>query len=507
LSHFIIFPILLPLLTGVLLILLSGHRLILARAVSLISVSLLFFVSAQLLNMAISGDIQVYALGNWAPPFGITLVLDRLSTLMLLVTSVLAFFSLVYSIGNRDQFDHNFHALVHFLLLGVNGAFLTGDLFNLFVFFEILLLASYALLLHGGGAARARSGLHYVVLNLAGSALFLIAVAALYGLTGTLNMADMAIKVAALEPGSTPLVATAAILLFLVFGLKAAIVPLYFWLPRAYAAASAPVAALFAVMTKVGVYAIIRIYTLIFGDSAGALAHLIQSWLWPISLITLVLGALGVMAARNLRIQVAYLVIVSVGTLLAGVALNSEAAISATLYYLLHSTWICGALFLLSDVIKQQRGASVDHIIAGPALPQAVLVGSLFFVAAASVIGMPPLSGFIGKIMLLNSAATDTEAAWLWGIVLGSSLAVLMALSRSGSTFFWRTEDPVTDTARASGWALAAIIGLLSMSILLSGFGASVMQYTNALAHQVLTPGLYIDAVQTHQIVTERDHE
>lgn len=501
-NHLIIVPVLLPLLTGILLILLTGRRLALIRTVSLLSSAALVFVCAELLVSSMSGQIEVYALGNWAPPFGIVLVLDRLSALMLMLTSVLAFFSLLYAIRNNDGPGDNLHGLVYFLLLGVNGAFLTGDIFNLFVFFEILLLASYALLLHGGGAKRAKFGLHYVVLNLAGSALFLIAVSTLYGLTGTLNMADMALKVARIDPADAPVVATAAMLLLIVFGLKAAIVPLYFWLPRAYAAASAPVAALFAVMTKVGVYTIIRVYPLIFGDMAGPLANVVQPWLWPLALITLALGVIGALAARQLRVQIAYLVIVSVGTLLAGVALNSEAALSATMYYLLHSTWICGALFLLADVIKRQRGASSDKIISGPIMPQATLLGSLFFIAAISVVGLPPLSGFIGKVMLLKAAETGAQSFWLWGVLLGGSLAVIMALSRSGSTFFWRTEERVAETQRADSWELFAIVGLLSSSFALALCGDAVMRFTNALARQIMTPDIYIHAVLTHQIVS-----
>lgn len=501
-NHILIIPILLPLLTGVLLLLLTGQRLRVIRSVSLLSSLALLLVCIALLQMSMSGRLEVYALGNWAPPFGIVLVLDRLSALMLIVTSVLAFFSLLYAVRDKDGPGDSLHGLTHFLLLGVNGAFLTGDIFNLFVFFEILLLSSYALLLHGGGAKRAKFGLHYVVLNLAGSAIFLVAVSTLYGLTGTLNMADMALKVARLNSSDAPLVTTAAILLLLVFGLKAAIVPLYLWLPRAYAAASAPVAALFAIMTKVGIYAIIRVYYLIFSDMAGPLANIAQVWLWPLALITLVLGVLGTLAARTLRIQVAYMVIVSVGTLLAGVALNTEEALSASLYYLIHSTWTCGALFLLGNVIKTQRGAYSDKITTGPALPQAVLIGSLFFVAAISIIGMPPLSGFIGKLLLLKAAGSGSEALWLWPIMLCSSLVILMAFSRSGSTFFWRTETRVADTAPADFWALIAIIGLLSMSLWLSIFGDDVMRYTQALARQIMTPDLYIHAVNTHKTVT-----
>lgn len=501
-NHLIIVPVLLPLLTGILLILLTGRSLALIRTISLLSSAALLFVCAELLFSSMGDRIEVYALGNWAPPFGIVLVLDRLSALMLVATGVLAFFSLLYAVRDNDRPGDNLHGLVHFLLLGVNGAFLTGDLFNLFVFFEILLLASYVLLLHGGGARRAKFGLHYVVLNLVGSALFLIAVATLYGLTGTLNMADMAIKVARINPADAPLVATAAMLLLVVFGLKAAIVPLYFWLPQAYAAAAAPVAALFAVMTKVGVYAVIRVYPLIFGDMAGPITNLFLPWLWVAGLATLTLGVIGALAARELRVQIAYLVVVSVGTLLAGVALNNEAALSAVMFYLLHSTWICGALFLLADIIKRQRGASSDKIISGPIMPQAILLGSLFFIAAISVIGLPPLSGFIGKVMLLQAAETHVQSFWLWGILLTGSLVVIMALSRSGSTFFWRTEERVAATERADSWALTAVISLLFMSVALSISGDEVMQFTRALAHQVMTPDIYIHAVLNHQAVS-----
>lgn len=501
-SHFIIAPILLPLFTGILLFLFTRQRLHIIRSISLISSFLLLLICLALLPIAMSDQLTVYALGNWQPPFGIVLVLDRLSALMLSITSLLAFFSLLYAVRAKDGPGDSLHGLTHFLLFGVNGAFLTGDLFNLFVFFEVLLLSSYALLLHGGGVKRAKFGLHYVALNLAGSAIFLLAVATLYGLTGTLNMADMAISVAQLNPSDAPLAATAAVLLLIVFGLKAAIVPLYLWLPRAYAAASAPVAALFAIMTKVGVYAIVRVYTLIFGDLAGPLSALAQTWLWPLALITLVLGVIGTLAARSLRIQVAYLVIVSVGTILAGVAINTEASLSASFYYLTHSTWICGALFLLADAIKQQRGAYSDKIITGPALPQAIWLGSLFFVAAISVIGMPPLSGFIGKLLLLRAADTGAYALWLWPILLISSLVVLMALSRSGSTFFWRTEARTATTEPADCWSLGAIIGLLSMSIFLSIFANHVILYCDAMAQQLMSPHNYINAVMSYRTVT-----
>ena len=256
-SHLPIMPVLVPMFVGALLLVLRGS-LDMKRAMALLA-TLVQVLLASLLMVEASQGTQVYALGNWMPPFGIVLVVDRLSALLLLVTSILASGALLYAIRGDDAAGRNFHPLFQFQLMGINGAFLTGDLFNLFVFFEILLIASYALLLHGAGSARVRSGLHYLLLNLTGSALFLIAVGTLYGVTGTLNMADMALRVRELGADDAPLVGAAGMLLLVVFGLKTAFFPLYFWLPRAYAAASAPVGALFAIMTKVGLYSILRV--------------------------------------------------------------------------------------------------------------------------------------------------------------------------------------------------------------------------------------------------------
>lgn len=506
-NHLTALPILLPLFTALLLLLKIRRGPVLQRIISLVSIVIQVLVAISLIYISDNKGISVYALGNWAPPFGIVLVLDRLSALMVLTTAVLALFSIIYATRDNDTPGDSYHSVVHFLLMGINGAFLTGDLFNLFVFFEVLLISSYTLLIHGGGAARVKSGLHYVVLNLIGSSLFLIAAAILYGLTGTLNMADLAVKIAASGPDSAPLLSVAALLLFVVFGLKAAVVPLYFWLPRAYASAAAPVAALYAIMTKVGIYAIIRVHPLMFGNDAGELANVIIPWLWPLALITLVLGVIGALAARELRLQVAYFVIVSVGTLMAGIALNNEAAFSATLYYLVHSTWICAAFFLLADLIMRQRGATGDRIITGPAIPQAILLGSLFFIAAASIAGMPPLSGFIGKVMLLQAVGLDDRTFWLWIVVLMGSFTIVTALSRSGSTLFWRTENRVAKAPKADRGAIATVVALLCLSLALSLFGGPVMQFTDKLGQQIMTPKNYISTVLSHRVIIGDKHE
>lgn len=357
-----------------------------------------------LVLLAGEGQLQVYALGNWVAPFGIMLLLDRFNAALLLLTALLACFALIYACRGDDERGPNFHALFQFQLLGINGAFLTADLFNLFVFFEILLISSYALLLHGNRANQVKAGVHYVVLNLLGSSFFLIGVSLLYGLTGTLNMPDLAARVASADVADAPLIKAAAYLLLIVFGLKAAVLPLCFWLPRAYAAAPASVAALFAIMTKVGFYAVVRVFTLVFGEEAGPLANLGHELLWWLALPTIAFGVIGALGARQLQALLAYLVVVSVGTLMAGFAMGSPAALSAALYYMLHSTLISAALFLLAGLVVAQRDSAGGDLQQERVLRQPLVLGCMFFFASISVAGLPPFSGFLGKMLLLRAA-------------------------------------------------------------------------------------------------------
>lgn len=484
-NHALILPVLVPLFAGSLLLLAAHLDVRLQRGLSLLATALLLPLSLWLLGQADLGGVQVYALGDWQPPFGIVLMLDRLSALLLLITAVLGLFALLYAVRGDDARGRSFHALFQFQLMGINGAFLTGDLFNLFVFFEILLIASYSLLLHGGGVERVRAGLHYVILNLVGSAFFLIAVGVLYGITGTLNMADMALRVAAAGPEQAPLLGAAGLLLLVVFGLKAAFLPLYFWLPRAYASATAPVAALFAIMTKIGLYSILRVYTLIFGDAAGSLAHLAQDWLWPLALLTIACGMLGTLAATSLHGLLAYLVVVSVGTVLAGIALGTPQALAAALFYLVHSTWIAGGLFLLADLIGRQRGVKTTDLVQGPQLQNPHLLGGLFFLGAIAVAGLPPLSGFIGKLLLLRAVDPGLQAGLLWSLLLLGGLATLVALSRAGSTLFWRVGLSQLDSAELDTGRLLACIGLLALSPLLVALAAPVLEYVEATVSQL----------------------
>ena len=506
-SQLIIAPLLLPLLAAIVL-LLTRRRISLAirRRINVAFTLLLLAAVLWLAWLVAAAGIQVYQVGDWPAPYGISLVADQLSVWMLLITALLACCALLYAVQGTDSGSRHFHPLFQLQLFGLNGAFLTGDVFNLFVFFEVLLLASYGLLLHGGGPARVKAGLHFVVLNLAGSTLFLFAVGTLYAILGTLNMADLAVKVAATAPADLGLVRAAGLLLFTVFALKAALVPLYLWLPAAYSGTSAPVAALFAIMTKVGAYAILRVETLIFGDDAGLVAHLIEPFLLPLALLSMVIGALGVLSATGLRRQTAYLVVVSVGTLLTAFALGTGPGIAAGLYYLAHSTFAAAALFLLADVIARGRGALADRLDPGPPVPGAPVVGAVFFALAVLIAGLPPLSGFLGKLMLLQAALDRPQAAWVIAVVLTVSLFSIVALARSGSLLFYRAEptavpaEPApaaTPSGRAPpDWArLAPVLGLLGLCLLLVVAAGPVTRITAATAEALLTPERYIEAV------------
>ena len=500
-NHWIVAPVLLPLVTGALLLVAEGASLAVKRCVSLAATLALVPLATVLVALAADGVQQTYYLGDWPAPFGIVLVLDQLSALMLVLASVLASASLVYSIGGDDTAGVDFHPLFQFQLLGINGAFLTGDLFNLFVFFEILLIASYCLVVHGGGRARTRAGLHYVVLNLAGSAVFLVALGVVYGTLGTLNMADLALAVAAAGAEDTGLVAAAGLLLLVVFGLKAALVPLGFWLPLTYRPASASVACLFAIMTKVGVYAILRVHVLVFIDSAHS-GFTLSSWLLPLALATMVLGTVGAVAASELRATVSYLVVVSVGTLLASVALLSRDGLAAALYYMVHSTLVTGGLFLLTDLIARQRAQAGARLDMSQAVYQPLLLGTLFFFGAVAVSGLPPLSGFAAKLYILEAARTSFAAAWYWGVILVTGLFVILALSRAGTAIFWRTEGTAGEARPVSAAQAISAGGLLSGALVLMLFGEAVLEYTGAAAAQLLDPAGYVEAVLANTTVS-----
>ena len=495
LDHIVIAPLMAPLLAGILLLLLRGSATPLRRNLSMLGVQILFAVALTLFLKVQDGEVLVYQLGNWPAPFGIVLVADRLSAMLVLLTSLLAVLVMMHAINGSDRKGRHFHVLFQFQLFGLNGAFLTGDLFNLFVFFEVLLIASYGLLLHGGGAGRSRAGLHYVVINLVGSALFLFAVGTLYGVLGTLNMADLSLRVAALPADDRELVRAGGLLLMLVFALKAALAPLHLWLPGAYANAGPAAAALFAIMTKVGAYAIVRVYTLILEPGAEGLAGLVEHLLLGLGLLTIALGTIGVLASRNLALLVAYLVVVSSGTLLSAFGIGGVAAMAAGLYYLLHSTLIAAALFLLTDNVADTRGRFRDRLQAGPMLPATNLLGGLFLALAVAVAGLPPLSGFIGKVLILQAGLENPWMPWIFGVVLITSLLNLTALVRAGSTLFFKTEVKAAAAKLPEVGFLIPVVLFALLILALVVYARPVTDFAYATAEQLAAPTIYIDAV------------
>jgi len=504
-SHLPILPVIVPALTAVALLLFARAPIATQRAISVLSMLGMVGIATALVVEAAGGSMMTYRLGDWAAPYGIVLVADRLAVLMVAMTSLVGLGTVAFAAQGWDLHGRNFHALLHFQLMGLNGAFLTGDIFNLFVFFEILLIASYGLMLHGGGRERIGAGLHYVVLNLGGSALFVIGLGMVYGSLGTLNMADLALRVGDVGPGLEAVVQAAALLLLVVFALKAALLPLYFWLPRTYGATSAPVAALFAIMTKVGVYSIIRVYTLVFPGEAPVIDGLPGAVLLPIALATIVFAALGALAAKTLRGMVANLLVVSVGVMMTAISLFTEASLAAGLYYMVHSTLIVAALFLIVEMVSAERGEVVDRLQPAPQVARPALLGTLFFVAAAAIGGLPPFGGFLGKVYVLQSAADANGVAWIWTIVLAGSLLGLVALARGGSAVFWNTapsteDDEIGDpprTAPPSGRPASAapavlLLGLVAAVAILAG---PVSTFTDAAAAQLADPTGYIEAV------------
>lgn len=495
-THLLILPVILPAILAPFIVLAARYHIGIQRVFSIAGVITMIGIAAGLAWQASDGTISIYQLGDWAAPFGIILVGDRLSTLMVLLTTVLALFVLLYAIGSGwDERGRHFHALFQFQLMGIMGAFLTGDLFNLFVFFEVLLIASYGLMIHAGGNARLRAGVQYVLFNLLGSTLFLFALGSIYAETGTLNMADLAQRVTLVDPAESVGIRMASVLLLLVFAIKAAIVPLHFWLPSSYAEAPAPVAALFAIMTKVGAYAIIRVYTLVFHPELEVTAGLHSLWLLPAALVSLAVGMIGLLAARKLDRLVAFSVIGSMGMVMIAISLFTQASIGAALYYIVHSTFAGAALFLIVDLTRS--GRENLELTAQPPISGAVLTSAFFFAAAIAMAGLPPLSGFLGKLLILEAAFENVNMVWIWTIILGSSLISVVGFGRAGSTVFWKAKSVDNTTAAPPPATLSyiAVGGLLTLLAAHTIFAGPATAYMNATAAQLFAPQPYISAV------------
>lgn len=520
-QHLIIGPIVLPLVVAAGMLLIDERRRILKAALSLAAMVAMLIMAAVLIHesatgAADGGDLaRVYALGDWSAPFGIVLVADRLSTLMLALTAVLGLFALVFSLARWDRAGPRFHVLFLLLIMGVNGALLTGDLFNLFVFFEIMLAASYGLVLHGSGDKRIKAGLGYIAVNLTASLFFLIGVSLIYGLTGALNMADLAARVADIPAADRGLFHVAAALLGVAFLIKSAAWPLGFWLAPTYSAASAPAAAVLAILSKVGVYVILRATSLVFSPLGGASAGFAQEALVLLGLATLVFGVLGILSARDLARAAAYAVMISSGTLLAVIGQGGADALGAALYYLVGSTLGCAALFLVAEVLERDRDAGGDAHKAvfddefrdpfddternepGLMIPAAVAaLGGAVLICALMIAGLPPLAGFIGKAgMMMALVGAGDPVAWVTtGLLAVSSLAAIIALTRLGVGAIWVRDEAAPPLVVGAGEAIG-IAGLLGACILMTVFAEPVLAYADHTAFWLFRPADYIGAV------------
>ncbi|WP_333817927.1 monovalent cation/H+ antiporter subunit D [Tabrizicola sp.] len=523
-EHLIIAPIVVPFLAGALTLIYDERQRRAKLAIGLLSCAVTLLAAIELLarskgsDLTGGNDIGFYLLGDWSAPYGIVLVVDRLSAMMLVLTGLLALPALIFSAAGTHRQGQHFHAMFQFLLMGLNGAFLTGDLFNLFVFFEVLLAASYGLLLHGGGEAKVRAGLHYIAINLTASLLFLVGVSLVYGVTGTLNMAHLVQLVSGLDDDQRPLFQAGAGIMAVAFLVKAGIWPLSFWLPSTYAAGAAPVAALFAVMTKVGAYVLVRLSFLIFGAHAGASAGFGSQVLLAGGLTTVTFGLLGVLASREMDRVAAFLVMISSGTVIAatGVVTGGGPAgvLSAALFYMLGSTLAVSAIFLLiepmrrlggeAELITDEETDDYDDPDDDPrpemvlAFPGTVTVLSLAFgVTMIASAGLPPLSGFIGKLGMVQGLLDDTgRDRWAWGFItllFLSGFATLLATMRIGIRTFWGSE--AIEPPRILALEFAPILLLVGLLAVLSVKAEVTLGYMVDTTDALLRPTLYAEGV------------
>lgn len=520
----VVAPVVLPLLAAAVLLLIRDSRRRLGSFINVAATLAGLVVAMALLwqvNLAAGPDaIAVHLTSNWAAPFGIALVADRLSVMLLVVVGVVGLGAALYAAAGWARMGAYFHPLFQMQLMGINGAFLTGDLFNLFVFFEVMLAASYGLQLHGSGWPRVRSGMHYITVNLLASSLFLVGLAVLYGVMGTLSMADVAAKVALVPPADRGLLHAGAAILAMAFLIKAALWPLNAWLVPAYTAASTPVAALFVMMTKVGVYSVLRLWMLLFPAVGGASAQFGGPVLLIGGLATLAFGTIGVLASIRLDRIAAFSVIVTSGTLLASFATGSVAARAAALFYLVSSTFAVSALFLMVEPVQRTRSerhaqrAHYDLLpdeddnlddqqlpLVGRAFPVSVAALGLAYMACSLLVaGLPPLSGFLSKAAILtaivggNSGHAVPTSTWmLLALLLCSSLFATISLVRAGIRHFWSTGGRFAPRLKVveSG----AVLILIGACLLLTVFAEPVLRYTSATAAYLHAPRPYIEAV------------
>ncbi|MDQ0216543.1 multicomponent Na+:H+ antiporter subunit D [Oikeobacillus pervagus] len=488
--NLLILPILIPLLTAILLIFI-GKFVVLQRIVALVSTLATLIASIVLLFTVKNEGIQTLNLSNWTAPFGITLVSDMLSVLLVTTTSLITLCVVIYSIRSIgvERERYYYYSVMQFMLVGVNGAFTTGDIFNLFVFFEVMLMSSYVLIVIGGTKIQLRETIKYILVNVISSAIFVITVAYLYSVVGTLNMADISRRIA--EINQPAILTVVAVLFLIVFGLKGAIFPLYFWLPGSYYAPPTPILALFgSLLTKVGIYSILRTYTLFFYHDTGYTHQL----LGILAIITIIAGVIGAIAYWDVKKIIIYNIIIAVGVIAFGISVMTEESLKGSVFYLIHDMIIKAALFLLIGVMIKITGTS-DLRKMGGLIKKYPLLGWTFLVAAFALAGIPPLSGFIGKLLIVRGSFAAEEYVGAL-VVLMSSLLVLYSVIKIFIHGFWGTPKDFKNEDRQPVHFLWFPSAILVLAAVFYGVGAEYMNTLISQATDVLVdPTIYIDAV------------
>jgi multicomponent Na+:H+ antiporter subunit D len=496
-SWLLALPIVVPFLTAVLAFLTRQSPL--GRWISVAGSAVLLFASIMLMNTVLRDGVIAGQMGGWAAPFGITLVADLLSAVMVLITAIVAVAVSIYAIADVDEGMERlgYHALFNMLIAGVVGAFITGDLFNLYVWFEVMLIASFGLLVLGGRPEQIDGGVKYVALNLVSTIMFLTGIGLLYGMTGTLNMADLA---TAVDDADQRLLTIVAVLFMIAFGVKAAVFPLFFWLPASYHTPAFSVSAVFAgLLTKVGVYALLRMFTLVFDHDTG-FTHTILLW---VAGLTMVVGVLGAAAQSDMRKILSFHIVSQIGYMILGLALLTPLAIVGAVFYLVHHIVVKANLFLIAGVAQRIAGGTELSRIGG-LYKSAPLLAVLFVVPAFSLAGFPPLSGFWAKFLLVK-AALDVQGWIIAGIALAVGLLTIYSMTKIWAQAFWEPHPDGIEpklsslSSRDRAAMLIPIAGLAVLTVIIGVMPEPFVQFAEASAAQLLDPTAYITAVLGEQ--------
>jgi multicomponent Na+:H+ antiporter subunit D len=495
----IVLPIIIPLLFAIIMLFfwknVKEHK-ILNVIASLLSLS----VSIILLSDVNSSGIVSLQFGSWQAPFGISLVADLLSSIMVLITAVIGLAASIYSLGSMDEQREKFlyYPLLQILLMGINGAFLTGDIFNLYVWFEVMLISSFVLLALGGKREQLEGAIKYVTLNLVSSAIFLAAVGILYGIVWTLNMADIARKIPLVE--QKELVTVVSFLFMVAFGIKAAVFPLFFWLPASYHTPPIAVSAIFAgLLTKVGVYALIRVFTLIFVQDTN-FTHTV---LLVIAGFTMLTGVLGAASQNDMRKILSFHIISQIGYMIMGLALFSPLAIAGAIFYIIHHIIVKTNLFLVSGVVDKMKGSFELKKIGG-LYKYYPLLGLLFLIPALSLAGIPPLSGFWAKFVVIK-AGLEIDQMFIVGVALVVGLLTLFSMTKIWNEAFWKDDPRGSENVLSDSFSAITLskkvlmlspIIILALITIVIGFNAEpFFNLANNAAAQLLNPNEYISKV------------